>query len=134
LCSAGLGICTRYGTTICAAGGMTTTCSATAGTNMTAETCNYLDDNCDGIVDNGYRNQVTGLYDTTANCGACGNDCTLIYTGANSTGACSTSGGTAQCVMACTAGHFNLDNSTIDGCEFTLDNTSVYVSVSDPAA
>jgi hypothetical protein len=134
LCSAGLGVCTRYGTTICAAGGMSTTCSATPGTNMSPEICNYLDDNCDGIVDNGFLNPVTGLYDTTANCGACGNNCTTVFTGANSTGACSTSGGTAHCVMTCTAGYFDLDASSVDGCEFALDSTVIYVSVSDPAA
>ncbi|MGE5186714.1 MAG: MopE-related protein [Acidobacteriota bacterium] len=135
LCSAGYGVCTRYGTTQCAPGGMTTMCSATPGTNASPETCNYLDDDCDNIVDNGYRNVLTGLYDTTANCGACGNDCTTIYTGANSTGTCSTSGGTAKCVMVCNvAGTYDLDNNAVDGCEFTLDNTVVYVSTSDTAA
>jgi hypothetical protein len=133
-CSVGLGVCTRYGTTICSSNGTTTTCSATAGTSTAAETCNYLDDNCDGVVDNGFRNAVTGAYDTTMNCGACGNNCATVFTGPSSSGVCSTASGSPQCVMVCSAGTFDLNSSTVDGCEFTLDPTSVYVSTSEPAA
>lgn len=133
-CSVGLGVCTRYGTTTCSGDGLTTTCSATPGTSTSPETCNYLDDNCDGTVDNGFRNPVSGAYDTTANCGACGNDCNTVFTGANSSGVCSTGSGAPQCVMVCNAGTFDLNNSTLDGCEFVLDATSVYVSVSEAGA
>jgi hypothetical protein len=133
-CSAGLGVCQRFGTTVCSMDGTGTTCSVAAGTNSSAETCNYLDDNCDGAVDNGFLNSTTGLYDTTANCGACGNNCTTVFTGANSTGACSTASGSPQCVMICNAGTFDLNSSTVDGCEFALDNTSVYVSTAEPSA
>src|SRR4029077_11739902 len=87
-----------------------------------------------GVVDNGFRNAGTGAYDQTANCGSCGNDCTQVYTGANSTGACSVASGNPQCVMVCSAGTSDLNNSSFDGCEFTLDNTSVYVSITDNAA
>jgi hypothetical protein len=133
-CSVGLGVCTRYGTTICSSNGTTTTCSATAGTSTSAETCNYLDDNCDGTVDNGFRNALTGAYDQTANCGSCGNDCATVFTGANSSGVCSVGTGTPQCVMVCSAGSFNLNGSTADGCEFMLDTTAVYVSMSETQA
>ncbi len=50
-CSAGLGVCLRSGATVCTANGASTTCSATPGTPGT-ETCNGLDDDCDGTVDN----------------------------------------------------------------------------------
>ena len=36
--------------------------------------------------------------------------------------------------MVCSAGHFDLNSSSFDGCEFTLDNTTVYVSTTDSAA
>ncbi len=133
-CSAGLGVCTRYGTTVCSGDGLTTTCSATAGTSMAAETCNYLDDDCDGTVDDGFVNPVTSAYDTAANCGACGNDCDAVFTGPSSSGSCSTASGSPQCVMVCDAGAFDLNNSALDGCEHVLDVTSVYVSVSEAAA
>jgi hypothetical protein len=133
-CTAGLGVCTRFGTTICSGDGSTTMCSASAGTNSSTETCNYLDDDCNGIVDDGFRNAISGLYDTTGHCGACGNDCTAVYTGANSTGTCSTASGSAQCVMVCDTGTYNLNSSTADGCEFVLDTTTIYVSTADAQA
>jgi hypothetical protein len=133
-CSAGLGVCTRYGTTVCSSGGTMTACSATAAMPTDPETCNYLDDDCDGVVDNGFRNPLTGAYDMTAHCGACGNNCTAVYTGANSSGVCSTAGSSPQCVMVCDPGTADLNSSTVDGCEFVLDPTSVYVSVADPGA
>jgi hypothetical protein len=133
-CSAGLGVCQRFGTTVCAAGGATTACSATAGTNSSSETCNFLDDDCNGVVDNGFRNAGTGLYDQTANCGSCGNDCMQIYNGANATGACSTASGNPTCVQVCNAGTSDLNSSSFDGCEFVLDNTAIYVSTTEAAA
>jgi hypothetical protein len=133
-CTAGLGVCKRYGTTVCSTDHTTTACSVTAGTNMTAETCNYLDDDCNGVVDNGFVNPVSGVYDQTANCGTCGNDCTAIYMGANSYGMCSTATGSPQCVMLCNGGTADLDHSPLNGCEFVLDATTIYVSATDATA
>ncbi|MEI8256018.1 MAG: MopE-related protein, partial [Deltaproteobacteria bacterium] len=48
-CTAGVGACLRSGTIACA--GTSTACNAVAGTGV-AETCNNIDDNCDGLVDN----------------------------------------------------------------------------------
>ena len=39
-----------------------------------------------------------------------------------------------QCAMQCTAGYFDLDASTLDGCEFFLDATAIYVSGTSAAA
>jgi hypothetical protein len=50
-CSAGSGACKRFGVYICNASGGTV-CTATAGQPAT-ETCNGVDDNCDGKVDEG---------------------------------------------------------------------------------
>jgi hypothetical protein len=131
-CSVGLGICQRFGTYVC--GGGLSVCSATPGSPMPTETCNYLDDNCNGMVDEGYLDPLNGLYDTDANCGACGNNCATQYTVANSHGACAVVGSAAQCVMKCNAGAFDLDGSTADGCEFVLDATAIYVSANDGGA
>jgi hypothetical protein len=133
-CFVGEGVCTRYGTTICSDDGSTTQCSVMPGTNSSAETCNYLDDDCDGTVDDGFRNALTLAYDQTANCGTCGTDCNALYAGANSSGMCSIDGATPQCVMVCDPGSADLDNSTLDGCEFTLDATAIYVSTADLTA
>ena len=49
-CAVGLGVCAATGTTSCASAALV--CSATPGTPAT-ETCNGLDDDCDGQVDEG---------------------------------------------------------------------------------
>src|SRR5678815_1024487 len=49
-CNVGVGACQRFGTTVCASGGATTTCSVTAGSPGT-ESCNGIDDNCNGSTD-----------------------------------------------------------------------------------
>jgi hypothetical protein len=51
-CSVGIGACRRTGTTICASNQASTRCSVVAG-SPTAETCNGIDDDCDGTVDEG---------------------------------------------------------------------------------
>jgi hypothetical protein len=49
----GMGACARTGTVVCDAAGTGTTCNATAGT-PTTETCNGVDDDCDGMIDDGF--------------------------------------------------------------------------------
>jgi formylglycine-generating enzyme required for sulfatase activity len=51
-CSVGAGACRRSGTTFCGTG-TTPACSATAGTAVT-EVCNGVDDDCDGLTDEGF--------------------------------------------------------------------------------
>ncbi|HEY5944895.1 MAG TPA: MopE-related protein, partial [Kofleriaceae bacterium] len=134
-CTAGVGVCTRYGTNVCKADGTAAECSAVPGTpTSTTDACNYLDDNCDGIVDNGFRDPLTGLYTTDTNCGACGNDCTTAITAPNASGACVVSGTTAGCGLRCNAGAFDLNASTPDGCEFVLDTSAIHVSTNDLTA
>ena len=52
-CTAGMGACARTGVYVCSTDGTGTVCNATAGT-PTAETCNGVDDNCDGTIDDGF--------------------------------------------------------------------------------
>lgn len=133
-CSAGVGVCTRYGSFVCRTDGLGAQCSATPGAPAGSDTCNYLDDDCDGAVDNGFRNPTTGFYDTDASCGACGNDCSAVFASApNGTGACIVSG-TPSCGLRCTPGFSNLNAATQDGCEFGLDATAIYVSGNDATA
>ena len=132
LCSSGVGECERLGTVVCKSDGTGTECSATPGIEGT-ETCNYADDDCNGKVDDGWKNVTTGLYDADDACGSCEIDCTTLYAAPNATGVCVVSG-TPQCALSCNAGTFDLNGSTLDGCEFVLDTTAIYVSTSDPMA
>ncbi|RDV36519.1 VCBS repeat-containing protein [Bradymonadaceae bacterium TMQ3] len=50
-CSVGVGACRRTGSRICDLGSESLTCSASPG-HPSAETCNGVDDNCDGTIDN----------------------------------------------------------------------------------
>jgi hypothetical protein len=133
-CTAGLGVCQRFGTYQCRADHTDVQCSATPGTGS-SEICNYLDDDCNGIVDDGFRDAVTGLYDLNIHdCGSCGNDCTTQFNFVNAHGACTVAGSVASCTMQCNAGTFNLDGFTMDGCYFVLDASGMYVAGDDPTA
>src|SRR6185437_13265471 len=117
-CSVGKGVCLRQGTVICNGSGSDVMCSATPGAPTGAETCNYLDDDCDGNIDNGFRN-AAGVYNQDTHCGTCSIDCTSIYAGApNATGRCQVVGAGATCALACNPGTFDLNSATTDGCEF----------------
>jgi len=50
-CTVGLGQCQRSGNIVCSADGAQTECSVKPGL-PTTETCNGLDDDCDGVIDN----------------------------------------------------------------------------------
>jgi len=53
-CEAGAGVCRRAGVRVCAANGGATTCDAVAAAPAGAERCNGLDDDCDGLTDEGF--------------------------------------------------------------------------------
>jgi hypothetical protein len=134
-CAEGVGACTRYGVRICdpANPAGPTICSAQPGPSS-PEVCDYQDNDCDGVVDNGYRNPVTNQYELDTACGNCATDCMAIFGGRpNAAGVCVT-GGTPTCAMVCNAGAFDMNASPLDGCELVLDPEAIYVSASDPVA
>lgn len=71
-----------------------------------AETCNGMDDDCDGMVDEDFMLQTD-----TANCGMCGNVCSL----AHSTDP--TCGGGRCAIGTCDVGFRNCDGRNSTGCE-----------------
>lgn len=76
-----------------------------------AELCNGLDDNCDGEVDERFKEN--GLYVHKENCGACGQNCDLLMLHATST-ECRVVDGTAQCrALACEPGFFLYQDGTV---------------------
>jgi hypothetical protein len=90
------------------------TCDATGSfgscdtSRTTVEFCDGRDNDCDGVVDNGYIDtRSTGTYDTDAHCGQCNNDCRAKWspTIQHATGGCRTGAArTPACaIVACTA-------------------------------
>jgi hypothetical protein len=88
-----------------------------AGTTCAArtETCNEQDDDCDGIIDDGYE-----LNTDPRNCGRCGVVCLF----ANSGPTCSA----GRCLMgACMTGFVDLDGLPQNGCECQLSENGAEI-------
>ena len=66
------------------------------------ETCDGLDNDCDGEIDNGFLNPVSGQYESDLHCGQCNNDCTRRWAPEvdHAIGGCSLSGGRPECQIA----------------------------------
>ncbi len=105
------------------------------------ETCNQLDDNCDGKVDEPFRNnEGNGIYTTQVeHCGACGNSCRFLDA-MNAIPNCNL----GRCVVAgCTNGFNDNNQEVADGCEaqqctpatqgFALIGQPCFKEISDPA-
>ncbi|MCB9528722.1 MAG: putative metal-binding motif-containing protein [Myxococcales bacterium] len=75
VCSAGIGVCRAVGRRICAEDGRSAYCPAEVAAPDPAETCDGLDNDCDGTVDEDFDLDGDGAPD----CGfdACGADCPL---------------------------------------------------------
>jgi len=69
------------------------------------EICNGLDDDCDGVVDDGFD-----LQNDPNNCGSCGHVCNLP----NATAGCSQG---VCVVITCNPGFCDLDGIAANGCE-----------------
>jgi len=85
-------------------------------TNGGKEACDGADNDCDGVIDNGFDLQTD-----PNNCGACG----VLCNAANADSFCSQ----GVCAYACKSGHYDLDKNPADGCEYacvpTTDSTEI---------
>ncbi|HOW51209.1 MAG TPA: putative metal-binding motif-containing protein [bacterium] len=147
-CQLGEGVCRSYGRYLCSSDQNGIACSAELrpadeptgidelGT-VDETLCDYLDSDCDGAVDDGFKDPLSGRYERDTACGNCQTDCTVIYDRAHAHGVCDVQSDPV-CVMRCeriTDGGaidaYDLNRVPDDGCEFVLDPGAVYVSSQD---
>jgi len=111
-CKVTTGTATCYGVRFCEEGGW-------GECGLPVEICNGSDDNCDGVLDEGFRNAQTGVYDTDLACGSCAKNCTIdVYD--NGAAHCRDVDGVPTCVLECDLYYVNVDQNPVNGCECTL--------------
>jgi hypothetical protein len=83
------------------------------------EICDALDNDCDGVIDNGFLDPATGKYIRDDNCGFCNNDCSKYWSATlqHATGVCDTTPAMPVCKLQCVSGWVDVDGSPADGCE-----------------
>jgi hypothetical protein len=83
-----------------------------------SESCNGLDDDCDGAIDETFKND-SGLYVGRENCGSCGNAC--VPSGPHRVATCVAAGSNnVRCSSACEPGFVDVDGVATNGCECAL--------------
>jgi hypothetical protein len=105
-CSNGLGACQRWGQKVCSADGSRADCPAIAGI-PSAETCNGIDDDCDGATDEGDLVDLCGTVPAGNHAQPDVLSCSGKYT--------------PRCVLACDAGWYDMDAAVSNGCECQPD-------------
>ena len=110
-CFAGAGICLNTGVFTCSDDGLAVECTAEAGA-AGVETCNNLDDDCDGIIDNGFANLNQAC---TVGLGACQRTGVTQCSGDGSSTECSVAPGIAAAQELC--------NGIDDNCDGSIDET-----------
>lgn len=135
-CEVGIGTCRATGIVACVPNdpAATPVCNAVPNTaNATPEICDYNDNDCDGLVDEGFVN-AQGVYNLPTDCGSCGNNCNARWNpnpaafGIATT--CTVQGSSAKCTYTCLSNRVDLDGVQSNGCEFEPDQGAVYVAMS----
>ena len=111
-CTIGLGACSATGVFVCTADKTGSICNGTPGTPQT-ESCNAIDDNCDGTVDEGFD-----VGDTcTVGVGACARSGNIVCRSDHSGSVCDVAAGTPDPTETCGNGiDDNCDGNIDEGC------------------
>lgn len=133
-CSNGFGICQALGVNVCDPTDplAPVLCDAQANSgNAGAEVCDYVDNNCDGQIDEDFKND-DGDYAFVENCGQCAINCVNLL-GDNPAdihvvAACEPTGTSYTCGYTCVDGWVDADGDESNGCELQPDGQGIYVN------
>jgi hypothetical protein len=110
-CNVGVGACARTGTTICRTDGSGTTCSAMPGAPGVEQCGNGIDDNCNGLVDEGFP--MLGMA-CSAGVGACAASGTYVCSADHLSATCNATPGTPGPIDLCGNGIDDNCNGLVD--------------------
>lgn len=93
-----------------------------------SEACNYEDDDCDGVIDEGFTDAAE-RYVSDAHCGGCGSVC--VSQGPHMLASCVATSESAVCEQRCEPGFVDRDRIANNGCECQQASARVPVVSSD---
>ena len=132
-CLAGQGQCQRAGIIVCGDDQESARCNAIQVEGNPQDLCDYLDDDCDGHVDEESRD-ADGHYSSLTHCGACDLNCASLWgeedpadLGISLT--CEAQDGDQfRCGYQCLNGYIDADGRADNGCELREDLGVIYVA------